>query len=586
MDADAMAQDAVFRALADSTRRALLNRLRERDGQTLTELCDSVGGMTRQSVTQHLDLLASAGLVTVVHRRRMRLHFLNPEPIRQIQNRSLSPFNESGQDRSEPVTLSVRRGDGADHTITPGLDLHVEIGSRDLRAGLERDLRKAVRHGRLKQGTRLPSSRSLAADLGVARNTVANAYAQLVAEGWFEAHRGRGTSVARDLPEATVVAESDGAEPRPRYDLRPGVPDVADFPRDAWSAAYRRAVLSAPMESLAYGDPLGHPRLRAALAAYLGRARGVRTSAGQIVVCNGATHGLSMLSAVLGQTGSATMAMESYGFPRLRRVATRQGLTVTALPLDEAGACVGRLWQAPAAAVLLTPAHQFPTGVPLSAERRVEVVEWARATGALVIEDDYDGEFRYDQIRVGALQAEDPDHVVYVGSMSKTLAPGLRLGWMAVPRRCLAPLLKLREDSDLHTGIGEQLALAEYIECGDFDRHLRTARLRYRRRREQLEQALGARQQPLDLRGVPAGLHGLIELPGGRETETEVVSRAAARGLALAGLSRFRISDSQDTEPGGLVIGYARPPAHAFRGALAALLDVLPRQPPRGSTMA
>ena len=456
------------------------------------------------------------------------------------------------------------------------IDLHVELGSRGLRAGLERELREAVRRGRLKPGTRLPSSRTLAADLGVARNTVAHAYAQLVAEGWLESHRGRGTSVARDLPEATLATEPGADEPRPRYDLSPGVPDVAGFPRDAWTAAYRRALLSAPAESLAYGDALGHPRLRAALAAYLGRARGVHTNAGQIVICNGATHGLSMLAAALSQTRRASVAMESHCFPIYRRVAVQQGLTVTALPLDGDGARVDQLGRMSAAAVVLTPAHQFPTGVPLSSPRRAEVLEWARAADGLVIEDDYDGEFRYDQTRIGALQADDPEHVVYLGSLSKALAPGLRLGWMAVPRRWLEPLLQVRRGSDLHPGVGEQLGLAEYIECGDFDRHLRAARLRYRRRRESLEHALTARARPLPLRGVPAGLHGLVELPGGHQTELEVVARAAERGLALAGLSSFRVTDEPDADTGGLVIGYARPPAHAYRGALAALLDVLP----------
>ncbi len=477
---------------------------------------------------------------------------------------------------TEPASRSTRGDPGASGEATRGLDLHVEIGSRGLRAGLERDLREAVRFGRLKPGTRLPSSRTLAADLGVARNTVANAYALLVAEGWFEAHRGRGTSVARDLPEATLATEPDDNEPRPRYDLRAGVPDVAGFPRDAWTAAYRRALLSAPAESLAYGDPLGHPRLRAALAAYLGRARGVRTTSGQIVICNGATHGLSMLAAVLGQTASASVAMESHCYPAYRRVAVRQGLTVTPLPLDGAGACVDRLWQTSVGAAVLTPAHQFPTGVPLSSPRRAEVLEWAQATDGVVIEDDYDGEFRYDRTRIGALQATDPDRVIYLGSLSKVLAPGFRLGWMAVPRRWLDPLLRVRQGSDLHPGVGEQLGLAEYIECGDFDRHVRAARLRYRRRRESLEHALVARARPLPLRGVPAGLHGLVELPGGHQTELKVLARASAQGLALAGLGTFRITDHQDPEQGGLVVGYARPPAHAFRGALAALLDVLP----------
>jgi GntR family transcriptional regulator / MocR family aminotransferase len=458
-----------------------------------------------------------------------------------------------------------------------GLDLHVELGSRGLRAGLERDLRESVRSGRLKPGTRLPSSRALAADLGLSRNTVANAYAQLVAEGWLEAHRGRGTAVPRALPAASLRPEPALDEPRPRYDLRPGVPDVAGFPREAWTAAYRRALLSVPPETLGYGDSLGHPRLRAALAAYLGRARGVRTTAAQVVICNGATHGLSMLAAALCQTGSARLAMESYCFPIYYQVATQQGATVTALALDSDGARVGALWQAAAAAVVLTPAHQFPTGVPLSPARRAQALEWARATGGVVIEDDYDGEFRYDQARIGAIQASDPDHVIYLGSVSKVLAPGLRLGWMAVPHRWLDPLTRVRQGSDLHPGVGEQLGLAEFIESGDFDRHLRAARMRYRRRREWLERALTARTHPLALHGVPAGLHGLIELPGGRDVEADVVDRAAKQGLALVGLSRFRVPGTEDTTRCGLVVGYARPPAHAYRGALATLLRILPK---------
>ena len=326
---------------------------------------------------------------------------------------------------------------------------------------------------------------------------MAHAYAQLVAEGWFEAHRGRGTSVARDLPEATLTTEPDGDEPRPRYDLRPGVPDVAGFPRDAWTAAYRRALLSAPAESLAYGDPLGHPRLRAALAAYLGRARGVHTTAGQIVICNGATHGLSMLAAALSQTRKR---QRGHGVALLPDLPPGGG---PAGPHRD-GASPGRGGspRGPAVADVRRrggahPRAPVPDRRPLSPPRRAEVLEWARATDGVVIEDDYDGEFRYDQTRIGALQADDPEHVVYLGSLSKALAPGLRLGWMAVPRRWLDPLLRVRQGSDLHPGVGEQLGLAEYIECGDFDRHLRAARLRYRRRRESLEHALTARAHPL-----------------------------------------------------------------------------------------
>ena len=456
-----------------------------------------------------------------------------------------------------------------------GLDLHLDLGGRRLRAGLERELREAVRGGRLKPGTRLPSSRVLAADLGIARNTVAEAYTQLVAEGWLDASKGRGTSVARTLPGARP-AQGDGPGPRPRFDLRPGVPDVSEFPRDSWTAAYRRALMTETAESLAYGDPQGHPRLREVLAAYLGRARGVNAAADQIVICNGATHGLSMLAAALRHVGRTALAMESYCFPVYHRVATRQGLDVIALPLDDEGAVVEGLWQTSAAAAVLTPAHQFPTGVPLSPARREEALRWAEVNDTVLVEDDYDGEFRYGLPRVGSLQASDPDHVIYLGSLSKTLAPGLRLGWMAVPHRWVDTLVRVRQATDLHPGVAEQLALAEYIRCADLDRHLRAARLRYRRRREQLQHALAAQAPVLGLRGVPAGLHGLVDLPGGYQSEIDVLARASAQGLALAGISQFRIA-APDSDTGGLVIGYARPPGHAFRGALETLLDVLPR---------
>ena len=397
-----------------------------------------------------------------------------------------------------------------------GLDLHLELDGRRLRAGLERELRESVRSGRLKPGTRLPSSRVLATDLGIARNTVANAYTQLVAEGWLDARPGRGTSVAVTSPGATPSTAPVRSPAGPRFDLRPGVPDVCEFPREAWSSAYRRALLAEPAASLAYGDPQGHPRLRETLAAYLGRARGVNTTAHQILICNGATHGLSMLATALRQAGGTSIAMEAYCFPAYERVATTQGLRVLPLPLDRQGAILEELWQSTPAAAVLTPAHQFPTGAPLSPARRQEALHWAVATDGLLVEDDYDGEFRYAAPEVGALQASDPEHVVYarLGEQDPGAGAPARLAGGAAPMGGAAAA-----GSAGHRPPHERprtTGIAEYIECAAMDRHLRTARLRYRRRREQLQNALAARSAVLALRGVPAGLHGLVDLPGGR----------------------------------------------------------------------
>ena len=286
-----------------------------------------------------------------------------------------------------------------------GVDLHLDrTGPRVGRPGLEAQLREAVRSGRLAPGLRLPSSRSLAADLGVARNTVVNVYGQLVAEGWLAARQGSVTRVAGRAPVAEAGPPPEAASRRPRYDLRPGSPDVAAFPRSRWLAAARRALNTAPAE--AFGDApdaRGRPELHQALADYLARARGVRVSPDRIVVCSGFTQGLGLICRVLRGRGAATLALEAYGLPDLRGIAAAHGLRTRTLPVDGSGAVLDGLGDAEA--VLLTPAHQFPLGGVLAPRRRTRAIEWAARTGGLLIEDDYDGEFRYDRQPVGAMQA-------------------------------------------------------------------------------------------------------------------------------------------------------------------------------------
>jgi GntR family transcriptional regulator/MocR family aminotransferase len=467
---------------------------------------------------------------------------------------------------------------------TFGVDLHVEPTGPGLRRGLTDALREAVRTGRLAPGTRLPSSRSLAADLGIARNTVADAYADLVAEGWLTARQGSGTRVATGAPATppgpwgSAVAPPPGSAPpgprrhdQPVHDLRPGRPDLASFPRTEWLKAARRALTSAPYHAFGYGDPRGRTELRTALAGYLSRARGVRTDPGRVLVCAGISHGLRILGTVLRARGVRTIAVESYGLDVHRDLLEATGLRTEPLPFDERGTDPSALGNV--GAVLLTPAHQFPMGVPLHRDRRAAVVEWARRTGGLVLEDDYDGEFRYDRQPVGALQGLDPEHVVHLGTASKSLAPGLRLAWAVLPPALVREAAAAKGGIDT-CGVLDQLTLAEFITSGAYDRHIRAARLRYRRRRDALVAELARRAPSVRATGIAAGLHVVLRLPPG--TEQAALRAAAWHGLAVDGLRRHRHPDAAVEPCDALVVGYATPPDHAWAAALDALCAVLP----------
>ncbi len=452
-----------------------------------------------------------------------------------------------------------------------GVDLHLDLRGPRVRAALESALREAVSNGRLRPGTRLPSSRALAGDLGIARNTVADAYGQLVAEGWLTAAQGSGTRVApRSPPANSVPAPAQDAVTRTRYDLRPGAPDLSAFPRSAWLAAARRALSVVPYDALGYSDPRGLPELRRALAGYLGRARGVHTSPEQIVIFSGFTQAFWLLCRVLRTRGARTLAIEQFIQEGTRQAATESGLKLATLPVDDQGARVGELTAADA--VLLTAAHQFPLGVPLAARRRTQVAEWALDTGGLIIEDDYDGEFRYDRHPLGALQALAPEHIVYAGTASKTLAPGLRLGWLVLPPRLIDAVVAAKALADRGTGAIDQLTLAEFIASGAYDRHIRRSRLIYRRRRDRLVAALNREAPAVRISGIAAGLHALVKLPPGRDEEP-IIARAAEHGLALLGLGTY--ADEPHEHPPALVVGYAKPPQHAFTAALARLSAVL-----------
>jgi GntR family transcriptional regulator / MocR family aminotransferase len=447
-------------------------------------------------------------------------------------------------------------------TWAKDLDLHLDLSGSRVRVPLEAGLRDAISSGRLRPGTRLPSSRALAADLGVARNTVAEVYSQLVAEGWLTARTGAGTAVA---PRA-AARRTDPAEPvalaPPRYDLRSGEPDLASFPRKEWLAAARRVLADAPDHLLGYGDPRGVLALRAALADYLARARGVHADARQIVICSGFAHGLAVVCRALRASGCDVVAVEEYGHQLHRDIVAGQGLSLRLLPVDESGALISR--RGDADAMLLTPAHQFPLGMALSPARRLAGAAW----GGTIIEDDYDGEFRYDRQPVGAMQALAPDRVIYAGTASKSLAPGVQLAWLVVPPLLLDQVVAAMSGAPSAV---DQLTLAAFITGGAYDRHIRRVRLAYRRRRDSLMTAVAG--LGLHLSGIAAGLHANLEFDQ-PELEALATRRAAHHGVAITGLSEFTAEGASERRA-GLVVGYGRPPAHAYTTALARLTAVL-----------
>jgi GntR family transcriptional regulator/MocR family aminotransferase len=428
-------------------------------------------------------------------------------------------------------------------------------GRAPLRAQLEGQLREAVGSGRLAGGVRLPSSRALAVELGVSRGVVVEAYAQLVAEGYLAVRRGAAPVVVAG-GERRRAPEPGSQATVPRLDLRPGTPDLSLFPRRAWAAAQRRALQEAVDADLGYPDPAGHPRLRAALAEYLGRVRGVDADPSRIVVCGGVAEVLALVARVLRARGAVRLAVESPSHHASRGLLAHHGMDTVPTEVDEDGIDVDALAAAAPDAVVVTPAHQFPTGVVLSAARRAALAAWARRTGALVIEDDYDAEYRYDRAPVGAVQGLAPEHVIHAHSVSKTLAPGLRLGWAVLPSDLAEEVAAEKRLSDLGTPVLEQLTLAAFLARGELDRHLRHTRPVYRRRRDALLRGL----PDLPASGAAAGLHVLVRLPDGAD-EAAVAAAAAAHGVAVEPLGPH---DLTGTRPPALILGYSRLPEPAL----------------------
>ncbi len=454
-----------------------------------------------------------------------------------------------------------------------GLDLFLDLDrTGGLRQSIESSLREAMRAG-LPPGSVIPSSRSLARDLGVARGTVSAAYSQLAAEGYLALRPGaaaRVSFVPRQLPPPAPVAAADAR----RWDFRPGRPESASFPRQAWARAIRRVLTSAPDEVFGYGDVGGNAGLRRALADYLGRARGVDTDPHRLLICNGFSQAMMLIGQALADTGGTTVAVEDPSAPRYRDLIRSLGLKLVAVPCDHDGLRTDCLEAVNPDAVLVTPAHQYPLGVTMSAARRSCLVDWARRRSGLIIEDDFDGEFRYDRQPVGALQQLDPDRVCYVGTASKTLAPALRLGWISAPPPISAAIMSVKEQFDRGTSILDQLTLAELITSGAFDQHVRRMRASYRRRRDELAQALAGQGSGLRLAGISAGLHALVYLPESGPAEQELQARATRQSIALHTLGPCW-HDPPQPPPQAVIVGYAAPASHAYRPALRALTELL-----------
>jgi GntR family transcriptional regulator/MocR family aminotransferase len=446
---------------------------------------------------------------------------------------------------------------------------------------LERALRDAVRDGRLPAASPLPSSRALAGQLGLSRRIVVEAYEQLAAEGYLASRPGGGTRVAR-APSSPATGRRGIPEPATfAFDFRPGRPDVTEFPRAVWLRAVRRVLAGAPSERLTYLGGRGVPELGMALATYLNRVRGTAADAADIVVCTGFAQGLALTARGLAATGARTVAVEDPSDPEYRATIRDAGLAWMAVPVDDRGLLVDRLAASDADAVVVTGAHQYPTGGVLPPDRRSALVAWAERHGGTIIEDDYDAEFRYDREPIGAIQGLAPERVVHAGSASKILAPGLRLGWLVTPPHLTETIVALKQAADMGSAAIDQLAFADVLERGELDRHLRRMRPIYRRRRDVLLAALAEHLADAEPVGASAGLHVLAWLPPDVD-EASILEAAAAAGIGLAGVTSWRVAPDR----AGLIFGYGAIVESAIEPGIRRLADVVAAARSRASRAA
>lgn len=451
-----------------------------------------------------------------------------------------------------------------------GLLIEIDRGADlPLHEQIERALREAVRSGRLSAGMRLPSTRGLAHELGVSRGVVSEAYGQLSAEGYLMTRQGAPVRVARTMRAQEPRPAARSLLPTFAYHFHPGMPDLVGFPRESWLRSLRAALRELPLDVVGYGDPRGAPGLRDALSAYLGRVRGAAADPEHMLLCTGFMQGFSLACRALKARGATRLALEDPGWSVHRLIAYQAGLEIVPIPVDTEGLDVNALVRSDASSVLVTAAHQFPTGVALSGARRAALIEWAQEHERLIIEDDFDAEFRYDRVAVGALQGLAPERVLHIGSASKRLAPGMRLGWMLMPSWLTWELSGAKALEDGGSEVIGQLALADFILRGELDRHVRRMRLRYQRRREALLASLERWLPTVRASESGAGLFELIELPAGVD-EALLLKAAAARGVGAEGLAWHRLNASG---PPGVLLGFGNLAEPAIEQGVRLLAD-------------
>jgi GntR family transcriptional regulator / MocR family aminotransferase len=456
------------------------------------------------------------------------------------------------------------------------VDIHLELDrAAPLRGQLEHELRAAIRSGRLRAGVKLPPSRVLAGELQVSRGVVVEAYSQLVAEGYLVGRRGYGTRIADGLAQQPPAPRApSAAATRIRYDLRSGIPDLSFFPRRDWQSAMSSALRELPDPALSYGSRRGLRQLRVALSDYLGRVRAVVADPERVFIFAGAAHGMGLVWHTLRQRGAERVAVEDPAWPAIPSTVVQAGLEPVPIAVDEHGLDVSKLEQSSVDAVVLSPAHQYPTGRVLAPERRSELIAWARRRGTLIVEDDYDAEYRYDREPIAALQGLAPDCVAYIGTASKTLAPGVRLGWGIVPSHLVAEMAVQHSVARATPSVIMQAGYAKLLERGDIDRHLRRTRRHYHARQNALIEALGKSLPEASLAGAAAGLHLVAWLPNGSD-EASISQAAADRGVAIHTLHQ----DCTTTAPiaPALILGYGLIGVPAIPSAVEQLALAVPR---------
>jgi GntR family transcriptional regulator / MocR family aminotransferase len=454
--------------------------------------------------------------------------------------------------------------------VGPELLLALEPSAGPLHQQLEHRLRAQIRAGQLAPGTRLPSSRSLAQALKVSRGVVLEAYGQLTAEGYLTASQGAPTRVAAAPSAERPPLPASTLDPGVTYDLRPEIPDLTAFPAAAWARSVRAAVSTAPHSALGPGDPRGTAELRNELLRYLGRARGAAPEPEHTLITGGFAQGYALLCRTLADRGVERIAVEDPGRPIHRLIAERAGLVPAPIPVDADGIDVTALGRSGCDAVVVTPAHQFPAGVVLGAERRAALLAWAEDVDALIVEDDYDSELRYDRTAPGALQGLAPERVAFIGSTRTRLAPAIRIGWVLSPSWLTGPLTFEQALTGSGAPALDQLAFSNLLARGEFDRHLRRMRLRYGRRRANLAASLARAVPAATLHGIAAGLHLLVRLPP-RADEAATLSAAAVRGIGVDGLA----DHATRPQPPGLVLGYGNIPDAAIARAVHLLAEAV-----------